>query len=63
MEVQNRGSPHIHMVLYTGKSAEEYLQIEDLVVARTPDVSIHPQLAQLVAQKQSHRYGYVLFSF
>jgi hypothetical protein len=31
MELQERGSPHIHLVLWTGKTAEELMEVEGLV--------------------------------
>ncbi|KAI8379810.1 uncharacterized protein BYT42DRAFT_614073 [Radiomyces spectabilis] len=38
MEVQNRGSPHIHTVLWTVKPGEGLAHLNDLFVARMPAV-------------------------
>lgn len=36
LEEQDRGSPHIHMVLWTGKTSQQLMDIEDLIVASIP---------------------------
>lgn len=33
MEEQDRGSPHIHMILWTGKTLDELMAIDHLIVA------------------------------
>lgn len=57
MEVQDRGSPHIHMILWTGKTADELLTIHDLVVAQIPHRSHDRELYELVTRLQIHRCG------
>ncbi|KAI9329305.1 PIF1-like helicase-domain-containing protein [Pilaira anomala] len=53
MEIQDRGSPHMHFVLWTGTSAEELLADEDIVSARLPEPD--DPMYQLVLQHQIHR--------
>ncbi|KAG0931848.1 hypothetical protein G6F64_011587 [Rhizopus arrhizus] len=49
IELQDRGSPHVHMVLWTGKSSEELMGMESLVVAHIPSYGDNPELYQLRA--------------
>ncbi|KAK4520015.1 Glutamate--tRNA ligase mitochondrial [Mucor velutinosus] len=39
MEIQDRGSPHNHMLLWTNKSADELLLDETIVCARMPPIN------------------------
>lgn len=56
MEIQDRGSPHIHMVLWIGLTREELLEKDDLVVCRIPDENHDEDLYELVLRHQIHRY-------
>jgi len=49
----DRGSPHKHMVLWTGKSADELLQDESIVCARLPPMD--SVLYKLVTDHQIHK--------
>lgn len=53
MELQARGSPHIHMLLWTGHSLDTLMTLENVVVADLPPAN-HP-LRNLVAKHQVHR--------
>ncbi|CAO3613965.1 unnamed protein product [Mucor fragilis] len=53
MEIQDRGSPHKHLVFWTNQSADELLQDETIVCARMPPVN--SPLHKLVAKHQVHR--------
>lgn len=54
MELQDRGSPHVHLVLWTGKSADELLAMPDLVVAQIPQHADDEELYDLVLARQRH---------
>lgn len=53
LEIQDRGSPHKHMVLWTNKSADELLADESVVCARMPP--INSPLHKLVTDHQIHK--------
>ncbi|KAG1044882.1 hypothetical protein G6F43_011384 [Rhizopus delemar] len=53
-EIQDRGSPHVHIVLWTGKTQQELLDLPDLVVAQVPDQLHDPELHALVLKHQKH---------
>lgn len=57
IELQDRGSPHVHMVLWTGKSSDELLQHPSLVSAQIPNQRDDPDLYALVTQLQIHNCG------
>lgn len=42
------GSPHVHLVLWTGYSAGQLIQQDDLSVAQIPDPEHGPHLYELV---------------
>ncbi|CAO3619298.1 unnamed protein product [Cunninghamella blakesleeana] len=52
LELQARGSPHIHMLLWTGKTADELMD-SDIVVATLPPVE--SELRDLVNRHQIHK--------
>jgi hypothetical protein len=54
MEIQDRGSPHIHVVLWTGKTAHELLEIPNLIVADILDPTQNPVLYDQVINLQTH---------
>ncbi|KAG1137280.1 hypothetical protein G6F38_011425 [Rhizopus arrhizus] len=64
IELQDRGSPHVHMVLWTGKSSEELVGMESLVIAQIPSYDDDPELYRLVTELiepqafQTCRFGY-----
>lgn len=55
IELQDRGSPHVHMVLWTGQSAEQLMLIDDLVVAQIPNPRHDRHLYDLVIPRQIHK--------
>lgn len=56
MEIQDRGSPHIHMVLWTEKSAQELIDMNVVHTSFPPGTSIDdPLLHSLVNNLQIHR--------
>ena len=57
IELQDRGSPHVHMVLWTNKTSRELLQMDNLVVAQIPNATTNPELYDLVTARQIHRCG------
>jgi hypothetical protein len=58
LEIQDRGSPHNHMVLLTEKTAEELLQDEAVVCARMPANNniLYPLVLRHQIHKCSTRY-------
>lgn len=50
-------SPHVHLVLWTGKPVAELLAMTDLVVAQNPHARDDPHLHQLVTSLQIHHCG------
>lgn len=57
MEIQDRGSPHIHMVLWTGKTSNELITSDDIVCCRIPDAHHDEELHHLVTSLQIHQCG------
>lgn len=54
LEEQDRGSPHIHMVLWTGKNVQQLAIMNDLIVANLPDEDVNKPLFDLVNRLQRH---------
>ncbi|KAL7308323.1 hypothetical protein PS15m_012186 [Mucor circinelloides] len=57
MEIQQRGSPHIHMVFWTGKTSDESMQEDNLAVCQFPDQQQNKELYDLVNKLQIHACG------
>lgn len=57
MELQDRGSPHLHIVFWTGKTAEGLLQTPVIVFAQLPDKLDDADLYHFVTTKQVHTFG------
>ena len=58
LAIQDRGSPRMHMVLWTGRSAEDLIQDENIVCARTPDPSdtVYPSVIRHQIYTYNDRY-------
>lgn len=55
MEITDRGSPHIHCVLWTDKSVPELMEIDNLIVADIPDTQTDRTFFHQVTILQQHR--------
>lgn len=52
MEVQDRGSPHIHLVFWTEKTSEQLVQMDDLISCCLPDLDHDRKLYVLIVSRQ-----------
>ncbi|CEP10308.1 hypothetical protein [Parasitella parasitica] len=54
VKLQDRGSPHVHLVLWTGRTAEDLVGDNRVVCAQIPNIRTNPRLHKLVLNRQIH---------